>query len=495
MLVATPQHNRIVERQRHGIPVSLGQRSGGHSHKDEAAPLTPNRFARPALASPSQAALPLALTLITYFEHVFGHERSLTVVPGSTASADRTFRPPAGCVLGPKVLASSTRSTGDPHVPRQRLSADSAFEPPVKSEPVQPPRVSKRERGLRLAERIVLASGLGLFVVLVARLGVDNVLANLRMVGWGILVIIAAEILAFIGNTLGWRAAFPRGARVPSFGQLLLARIAGDGVNYLTPTATMGGEFIRVRMLQREAPATSLAASVLVAKLTQTVGLVIFVFLGLLVVVDELRLPAGAKPGIFGSLILFATVLAGLLFLQRRGLLTPALRLAERWPALRFLAPLRSPAEQIDAEMARVHRESNGRIILSSATFALGFAYGTIEAYLILWFFGVPVSLKLALAVEVLGVALNNLMFFVPLRAGTQEAGKALVFAMLGLSPAQGLAAGVIARIRELTWAFIGLAILARSRLSIRSLQTPMESSSFSTPDSQANSCHDSRAA
>ena len=69
---------------------------------------------------------------------------------------------------------------------------------------------------------------------------------------------------------------------------------------------------------------------------------------------------------------------------------------------------------------------------------------GIIETYLILLFFGVPVSLELALAIEVFGVALNNLAFFVPLRAGVQEGGKVLVFAMLGLDPAQGLAASVI---------------------------------------------------
>jgi hypothetical protein len=80
---------------------------------------------------------------------------------------------------------------------------------------------------------------------------------------------------------------------------------------------------------------------------------------------------------------------------------------------------------------------------------------------------------------------LNNLTFFVPLRAGTQEAGKALVFAMLGLNPVQGLAAGVICRIRELSWAFVGLAILARSRLSIRSLPGSMEAPSSTNPSSR----------
>jgi glycosyltransferase 2 family protein len=388
--------------------------------------------------------------------------------------------------LGFKVFASHPRSPGEPSVGPERLSPTSALQGSIESQTAESPlpTISKRERRLRLAERIVLATGVVLFFVLLAKLGVGNVLANLQLVGWGILLIIAAELLAFVANTLGWRAAFPLRSQVPTFGQLLLARIAGDGVNYLTPTATMGGEFVRVRMLQGQVPVTSLAASVIVAKLTQTIGLLGFVVCGLLLVVDELPLPAGAQWGIFASLVLFAAVLAGLLFLQRRGLLSPALRLAAQWPVLRFLAPLGSSVEQIDAEMARVHRESPGRIALSSASFALGFACGTIQAYLILWFFGIPASLKLALAVEVLGVALNNLMFLVPLRAGTQEASKALVFVVLGLSPAQGLAAGVIYRMLELTWAFVGLAVLARARLSIRSLPTSMEASTLSTPGS-----------
>ena len=117
-----------------------------------------------------------------------------------------------------------------------------------------------------------------------------------------------------------------------------------------------------MRMLQGQAPVPSLVASVMVAKLTQTIGLLLFVVC-LLLVVDELHLPEGAQWGIFASLVLFAVVLAGLLLLQRRGLLVPAFRLAERWPVLRFLAPLRSSVEQSDAEMARVHRESSGELL------------------------------------------------------------------------------------------------------------------------------------
>jgi len=190
----------------------------------------------------------------------------------------------------------------------------------------EPP--SRTERALRVVERLVLASGLVLFGVLFAQLGIHGVLAYLHMVGWGIAVIIAMEMLAFAANTLGWRAAFPSGIRVPSFGRLLLARIAGDSANYLTPTANVGGEFVRVRMLQGRAAVPALVASVMVAKLTQTIGLVVFVAVGL---ACDSRIPSDVRWGILAGLLLFATVLAGILAMQRRGLLAPALRLAERW--------------------------------------------------------------------------------------------------------------------------------------------------------------------
>jgi hypothetical protein len=220
----------------------------------------------------------------------------------------------------------------------------------------------------------------------------------------------------------------------------------------------------------------------MVAKITQTVGLVGFVAIGLLLVIDDTGLPVTVRWGIFASLCIFSVLLAGLLFAQRRGLLTQGVAALSRWRLLRFLASLRPSIEQVDAEMARVHRESAGRIIISSASFAFGYAAGILETYLILFFFGVPVTLELALAVEVLGVALNNLTFFVPLRAGTQEAGRALVFAMLGLGAAQGLAAGVIYRVRELTWGLIGLALLAGSR-SAQRISPP------SKPDHEVGAC------
>jgi uncharacterized membrane protein YbhN (UPF0104 family) len=315
------------------------------------------------------------------------------------------------------------------------------------------------QRVVRVIEGLLVAAGITLFVVLLMRLGVTTVLANVRAVGWGMALIIGAEILAYVANALGWRAVFHPGGSIPSFGRLLAARIAGDAANYLTPTATLGGEFIRARMLEGHVTVTSAIAAVAVAKLTQTIGLLAFLVVGFSLVLDAIRLPPGARWALLAALSGFATVLFALAVLQRRGLFGPALRLVERWPRLGSLGPLRSSLEQLDAEIARIHAESAGRVVLSVMSFALGFSVGILESYLVLTFLGVPVTFRLALAVEVLGVGLNNVLFFVPLRAGTQEAGKSLVFALLGLDAAQGLAAGVLYRIRELTWALIGMVI------------------------------------
>ena len=55
---------------------------------------------------------------------------------------------------------------------------------------------------------------------------------------------------------------------------------------------------------------------------------------------------------------------------------------------------------------------------------------------------------------------MDGILFFVPGKIGTQEAGKVLLFAALGLDPARGLTVGVVRRIRELTYAVLGLLAL-----------------------------------
>ncbi len=329
-------------------------------------------------------------------------------------------------------------------------------------------------RALRLTERAFLIGGLVLLVFLIRELGASSVLANLRLVGWGIVPIILQEGVSYLANTLGWRTAFPQPRPAIPLRQLLAARIAGDAVNYVTPTASLGGEFVRGRLLRGRTTNTAIVASVAVAKLSQTVGQIAFVLVGLAIVLDDTPLPAGIRHGLLGGVGAFSALVIGLILVQRRGMFAPLLRFCER-----LGLPARAPEftrrlQHLDDEIARIHGAAHGAFFLSSACFFAGWIMGVVEIYLILWFLGVPVTVHRALTVEVFSVAIDGMLFFVPAKVGTQEGGKVLIFTILGLDPAKGLALGIVRRIRELTWASIGLLILSRHQLSTRPALEPL---------------------
>ncbi len=319
-----------------------------------------------------------------------------------------------------------------------------------------------------IAERLFLLAGLALLVFLFRELGAATVIKNLRLVGWGIAPIVLQEILAYSANTLGWLAAFPRPLPSIRLSELLAARICGDAVNYVTPTATLGGEFVRTRFLHGQASTTSIAASVAVAKLTQTIAQIVFVLIGLTIILDDTPLPEALRDGLMGGLSFLSALVIVLLIAQRRGMFTPLLRIANRLRLTAHAPEVARRLQQLDDEIARFHGDARGGFILSVVSFWIGWALGILEIYLILWFLQVPVSVHRALSIEVLSVSIDGLLFFVPAKVGTQEAGKVLIFTILGLDPAKGLALGVIRRIRELTWAGVGLLILTKRQLSLR---------------------------
>jgi hypothetical protein len=66
--------------------------------------------------------------------------------------------------------------------------------------------------------------------------------------------------------------------------------------------------------------------------------------------------------------------------------------------------------------------------------------------------------------IETMLLIISAVLFLIPWQAGTQEAGKALIFGLCGLSPASGFAVGFIQRLRDMIWAGIGLLCLATFR-------------------------------
>lgn len=269
-------------------------------------------------------------------------------------------------------------------------------------------------------------------------------------VGWGMVLILSQEIVAHLLNAIGWRLAFTaeQASAVP-LAELVKLRIAGDSVNYLTPSASVAGEFTRTALLNHSHRFEVRAASVLIAKCAQTLAQFLFagIGVGLALWTGALHLPMGRTGYLAGAGLVAALAVGWLGFrrLRRR----PSRGTARRAAETGFAAV-------VSVFRSYVARHP-GRCALSTLMFALAYAWGAFEAYWICHFIGLPVGVGAAFMIEALSTAVDSLLFMVPAKIGTQEGGKAVVFAALGLSAASGLAFGVVRHIRELAWAAFGL--------------------------------------
>lgn len=276
---------------------------------------------------------------------------------------------------------------------------------------------------------------------------------EISQVGLGMLLIVPFQIFDHMLNALGWRFCFSaEDAPDVPFWRLVYVRIAGDGVNYLTPSGTIAGELIRPGLLGPVKSDEVKNSSVAVAKFAQALGQALFILLGMVFVLQgQLDLLQGRQKilGYAGTVtVIFFVSLTMVLLTRRRADGT-------------FYWPLKGNPGAMRARMRDYLDMHPGRFALATACFVLGYAWGAAEVMLICHFLGHPLPLVTCLAVETLSNVVDSLMFMVPAKLGTQEAGKTAIFAGLGLPASQGLALGIIRHTRELLWAGAGFIMYA----------------------------------
>lgn len=308
---------------------------------------------------------------------------------------------------------------------------------------------------MKWLERVILAAGLATVGYLLYRFDARAVWGMISQVGvTGFLAILSFQICDHFLNAYGWRFAFAKeDAHKAPLPLLIKVRIAGDGVNYLTPSGTIAGELIRPGMLGDVLPEEIKNSSVVVAKFSQAMAQAFFIIFGMIFVLHgKLNFLEGKEwgLGLGGALIIVAAVGSGLW-----------LATAESTPA--FLARFHG-IEALRGRIGAYLRRHPWRYVLSILFFMGGYGWGAAETLLICHFMRLPITVLTALAAEILSNVIDALMFMVPAKMGTQEGGKTLIFKGLGYQASQGLAFGLIRHTREFCWAGFGFALYAVNR-------------------------------
>ena len=306
----------------------------------------------------------------------------------------------------------------------------------------------------RLIRTALLGAGMLLSFTLFYRIGLGPVASAFTSLSWTLpLLVLFPACLMVTCDTLGWRFAFRRDA-VP-FGALVRARLAGEAVNISTPTASLGGEPVKTWLIRAYAPLSESVPSVVIAKTTVTIGQALFLLAGLLVAGQTL--PAGSELlwGMRWLLALECLAVSGLVAAQVLGTAGKLGRVLERLGVAGERGP-EAVLGRIDREFAHFYRHAPGRLALSILWHLAGWSVGILEAFLIMRALSLPVSLATAAVVEAVDAGVAFAAFFIPARAGAQEAGDVTAFVALGLGAPTGLAFTVVRRLRQAAWAGIG---------------------------------------
>src|SRR5215469_4064951 len=322
---------------------------------------------------------------------------------------------------------------------------------------------------MRRLETIFIVIGVLFYVWFVHSLGLRSVYDHLRLVGWGLSVTIAMEALARIANTLGWRAVIENCPRQLTFPRLFAARIAGEAVDYTTPSAQLGGQIVMALMVRRELPIAAGLATVVIATFAEAMGQIGFICGALLL---SIRLAASFNQlfwPIVGGLAITISLAAALFYVQKKRPFFHLWKAAARLdlPALATIEVGRA-SEEADQILSDFYRRNQFRLVISCLCYLFAWSLGPLEIYLLLSFLGQKPTVEVALLTEALGLLIERATFMIPAKLVSQEGGKALILGMLGYPPGIGFVVGFLRRIKEMVWVLFGLIALMIHRMVVQ---------------------------
>jgi putative membrane protein len=331
--------------------------------------------------------------------------------------------------------------------------------------PPEPQPAATTDRGRRIRTIATLTVGGLLLLLVISYAGVAPVLERVRAMGWAAPFLFVPYLVINTLDTMAWRRALPAeaAARVP-FPAQYLARIAGEAVNSVTPTAAVGGEPVKAQLLRAwGVPGAEAVASVVIAKTALTLSQIAFILLGVPVLAARFGRPmlgAACFAILVALAFLFGRFLVGV---QRRGLVHAAWRRLARWfPRSRTVARLGERAAAIDERLGDFYRIEQHAFRTATLWHFMAWLLGVVEVKIIMQLIGAPVSWPDALILESLGQPIRAVALFIPGGLGVQELGGVALCHLLGIGDAPAVTLWLLKRARELFYDAVGIAYLAQ---------------------------------
>ncbi len=319
---------------------------------------------------------------------------------------------------------------------------------------------------MRRAETIIVVLALAFYVWFLSHFGTREVIGYVRLAGWGLAITFSLEAFARLVNTLGWWVTIGHHGHDLHFSQLFAARIAGEAIDYVTPSAQLGGQFVMAMMVRRHLEMAAGLATVVIASLSEMIGQITFITLALLMSIRLVPMSGDFFWAIMGGFGLALALIGGFLFVQRKHPFSYLLAAAGKLPGI-DADEYKGAAAEADEFLLDFYSYHRVRLLLSCLCYLFAWSLGPVEIYILLRLLHQPASFEIALLVEAAGLLLERATFVIPAKLVSQEGGKALILALLGYPAGVGFAIGFLRRIKEMVWVLFGLVSLMIHRMTV----------------------------
>jgi hypothetical protein len=299
---------------------------------------------------------------------------------------------------------------------------------------------------------ILAAAGLLLLGFVASRVGFHAVVKELAAVRAGIGIIVALSLVRLILQTRSWSIALRLDGFHSSTGELMLVRLASQGIGYLTVLGPVASEPMKIRLLRQHGKSPTAATLVDTGVYWFASGLV-----GISGCLAACVLLAHSPKAVTSAGILASVFIGGLFTIARPKLLLAPLG---EWLGVRCPRWLRKAAE-IEMAVRSFARQDRSAI---RQMFLLGLGCQVLlaaEVATVFWFLRLPLHAGVILGLEAASRMVKMVSGWLPARIGADESGAAGAFLSFGLPTAAGVALALARRTRDLLACLVGLTWLA----------------------------------
>lgn len=333
-------------------------------------------------------------------------------------------------------------------------------------------------RRFTLTGVVFSALGLALFAYFVWKAGASSILAQMRALGWGFLVIILISAVRPALRALTWTRCFDETYAL-RWRDAFAAYLVGDALGTVMPLGIVVSEPAKAALVRERVPLMASASALAVENLFYMLSVALFVFAGMAAMLLTLPLPARLRVvgyGVLGGIVV--VILAAYVVVhQRWKFLSGTLELfAARGVGRGFAEKHGAKFGALEDRVYGFYARHGARflpILLLEFCFHLA---GVVEVFLTLYFItGARPAWLAAFVLESVNRVINVVFKFVPMRVGVDEMGTARFTGALNFGSTAGVTLAIVRKARIIVWAAIGVALLVRRGLSVRGIAREAE--------------------